>query len=217
MNAERLPCFLIVSKSSASALAFLLVVSKAFSSWSIHQDPVDAPSALDGELGTSDELSSFGFLATPSINAQFKVSDNKASLPSTVGVSSGETTAFKGGSKRGARKLDATSQCDHHHSFSCRQKLQRGSPALHVAEEDAAEGWSTLRSSLSSLSLVWGTGIENMMFQARRNVKIQAKPLFKTMTTEIHFTLLQLFPANTQQKSTHAGGIASRVTMRPLE
>jgi hypothetical protein len=36
-------------------------------------------------------------------------------------------------------------------------------------------------------------------------------------TTEICFTLLHFSRTNTQQKSTHAGGIASRVTMRPLE
>jgi hypothetical protein len=40
--------------------------------------------------------------------------------------------------------------------------------------------------------------------------------LLRTMT-EICFTSSHFSRTNTQQKSTHAGGIASRVTMRPLE
>jgi hypothetical protein len=36
-------------------------------------------------------------------------------------------------------------------------------------------------------------------------------------TTEICFALSHFSRTNTQQQSTHAGGIASRVTMRPLE
>jgi hypothetical protein len=34
---------------------------------------------------------------------------------------------------------------------------------------------------------------------------------------EIYFTLSRSSRTNSQEKSTHAGGIASRVTMRPLE